>query len=234
MQVGTSGQNQGITALSARADPLNANRYQVFARVRNFADQPYRGTLVADGGRQPGREPRRRAAAGRRRRRDRRVRLLGPAGRRADRRGEAGRHRRLPGGQQRLHRPGRRAALRDPAGDQRQRLPGEGAQPAADRRGLAGGAAPLPRGGREPVRRGGLRRLRAGRAAARQRADHQPERVGAVHDRRRGPPADDPGLGARRSAAALRGPARRGHRALAAGDAARLDAHPDRQRQRRR
>jgi hypothetical protein len=45
VQVGNSGQNQGITALSARADPLNANRYQVFARVRNFADQPYRGTL---------------------------------------------------------------------------------------------------------------------------------------------------------------------------------------------
>jgi hypothetical protein len=51
MQVGTSGQNQGITALSARADPLNANHYHVFARVRNFADQPYRGalTLTVDG-----------------------------------------------------------------------------------------------------------------------------------------------------------------------------------------
>jgi Ca-activated chloride channel family protein len=45
VQVGNSGQNQGITALSSRADPLNANRYQVFARVRNYADQPYRGTL---------------------------------------------------------------------------------------------------------------------------------------------------------------------------------------------
>jgi Ca-activated chloride channel family protein len=45
VQVGTSGENQGITALSARADPLNANRYQVFARVRNYADAPYRGTL---------------------------------------------------------------------------------------------------------------------------------------------------------------------------------------------
>jgi hypothetical protein len=45
IQVGTSGQNQGITALSARADPQNANRYQVFARVRNFADTPYSGTL---------------------------------------------------------------------------------------------------------------------------------------------------------------------------------------------
>ena len=45
MQVGTSGQNQGITALSARADPLNVNQYQVFARVRNYADTEYRGTL---------------------------------------------------------------------------------------------------------------------------------------------------------------------------------------------
>ncbi|MFN8635969.1 MAG: VWA domain-containing protein [Chloroflexota bacterium] len=46
VQIGTSGQNQGITALSARADPQNANRYQVFARVRNFSDQPYTGTLA--------------------------------------------------------------------------------------------------------------------------------------------------------------------------------------------
>jgi Ca-activated chloride channel homolog len=46
VQVGTSGQNQGITALSARADPQNANQYQVFARVRNFSDTEYRGTLV--------------------------------------------------------------------------------------------------------------------------------------------------------------------------------------------
>jgi Ca-activated chloride channel family protein len=46
VQIGNSGQNQGITALSARADPQNANRYQVFARVRNFADEPYRGTLA--------------------------------------------------------------------------------------------------------------------------------------------------------------------------------------------
>lgn len=45
VQVGTSGQNQGITALSARSDPQNVNRYEVFARVRNYADQPYRGTL---------------------------------------------------------------------------------------------------------------------------------------------------------------------------------------------
>jgi hypothetical protein len=45
VQVGTSGQNQGITALSARADPLNANQFQVFARVRNYGDQPYKGTL---------------------------------------------------------------------------------------------------------------------------------------------------------------------------------------------
>lgn len=45
MQVGASGQNQGITALAARADPLNANQYQVFARVRNYADTEYRGTL---------------------------------------------------------------------------------------------------------------------------------------------------------------------------------------------
>jgi hypothetical protein len=46
VQVGTSSENQGITALSARADPLNANQYQVFARVQNFADTPYRGTLA--------------------------------------------------------------------------------------------------------------------------------------------------------------------------------------------
>ncbi|MCC6421269.1 MAG: BatA and WFA domain-containing protein, partial [Gemmataceae bacterium] len=46
VQVGASGENQGITALSARADPLNANRYQVFARARNYADTPYRGTLA--------------------------------------------------------------------------------------------------------------------------------------------------------------------------------------------
>ncbi|MGE3269773.1 MAG: BatA and WFA domain-containing protein, partial [Chloroflexota bacterium] len=51
VQVGASSQNQGITALSARADPLNANQYQVFARVRNYADAEYRGTLslVVDG-----------------------------------------------------------------------------------------------------------------------------------------------------------------------------------------
>jgi hypothetical protein len=46
VQIGSSGQNQGITALSSRADPQNANRYQVFARVRNFADQPYHGTMA--------------------------------------------------------------------------------------------------------------------------------------------------------------------------------------------
>jgi len=46
VQVGSSGENQGITALSARADPLNANRYQVFARARNYASAPYRGTLA--------------------------------------------------------------------------------------------------------------------------------------------------------------------------------------------
>ena len=50
-QIGTSGENQGITALSARADPLNANRFQVFARVRNYASAPYQGTLslIVDG-----------------------------------------------------------------------------------------------------------------------------------------------------------------------------------------
>jgi hypothetical protein len=46
VQIGTSGQNQGITALSARPDPQNANQYQVFARARNYADQAYRGTLT--------------------------------------------------------------------------------------------------------------------------------------------------------------------------------------------
>ena len=45
VQIGNSGQNQGITALSARADPQNVNRYQVFARVRNFADR-VPGTLA--------------------------------------------------------------------------------------------------------------------------------------------------------------------------------------------
>jgi Ca-activated chloride channel family protein len=44
-QIGTSGDNQGITALSARADPVNANQFQVYARVRNYADAPYHGTL---------------------------------------------------------------------------------------------------------------------------------------------------------------------------------------------
>jgi hypothetical protein len=44
-QIGSSGENQGITALSARADPVNVNQFQVFARVRNYADAPYHGTL---------------------------------------------------------------------------------------------------------------------------------------------------------------------------------------------
>ncbi|MCC6174386.1 MAG: VWA domain-containing protein [Chloroflexi bacterium] len=50
-QIGTSGDNQGITALAARADPQNANQFQVFGRVRNYADAPFTSTLslVVDG-----------------------------------------------------------------------------------------------------------------------------------------------------------------------------------------
>ncbi len=43
--VGASGENQGITALSARPDAQNTRRYQLFARVHNFGDSPARTTL---------------------------------------------------------------------------------------------------------------------------------------------------------------------------------------------
>jgi Ca-activated chloride channel family protein len=43
--IGSSGDNQGITALSARPDAQNARRYQLFARVHNYGDRPATGTL---------------------------------------------------------------------------------------------------------------------------------------------------------------------------------------------
>lgn len=50
--VGTSAENRAISTLSARPDPHNTRRYQVFARVRNYGTQPVRDslTLYADGG----------------------------------------------------------------------------------------------------------------------------------------------------------------------------------------
>lgn len=49
--IGSSAANHAITVLSARPDQQNANHYQVFARVRNYADQPLADiiTLEADG-----------------------------------------------------------------------------------------------------------------------------------------------------------------------------------------
>jgi von Willebrand factor type A domain/Aerotolerance regulator N-terminal len=51
IQVGMNGDNRAISTLSARPDPLNAHRYQVFARVRNYSDQPTSDVLsiTADG-----------------------------------------------------------------------------------------------------------------------------------------------------------------------------------------
>jgi Ca-activated chloride channel family protein len=51
VEVGVSGDNRAITTLSARPDPLNAHHYQVFARVRNYSDQPVSDVLsvTADG-----------------------------------------------------------------------------------------------------------------------------------------------------------------------------------------
>lgn len=51
IQVGASGDNRAISTLSARPDPMNAHRYQVFARVRNYSDRPFRDILsiTADG-----------------------------------------------------------------------------------------------------------------------------------------------------------------------------------------
>lgn len=49
--VGTSADNRAISTLSARPDPQNAHKYQVFARVRNYSDGPMRDVLsiTADG-----------------------------------------------------------------------------------------------------------------------------------------------------------------------------------------
>jgi Ca-activated chloride channel homolog len=51
VQVGSSADNRAISTLSARPDPQNAHRYQVFARVRNYSDSPARDILsvTADG-----------------------------------------------------------------------------------------------------------------------------------------------------------------------------------------
>jgi hypothetical protein len=51
IQVGSSADNRAISTLSARPDPQNAHRYQVFARVRNYSDSPFRDilTVTADG-----------------------------------------------------------------------------------------------------------------------------------------------------------------------------------------
>ena len=51
IQVGSSADNRAISTLSARPDPLNAHRYQVFARVRNYSDLPVSDvlTISADG-----------------------------------------------------------------------------------------------------------------------------------------------------------------------------------------
>lgn len=51
IRVGTSSDNRAISTLSARPDPQNAHRYQVFARVRNYSDSPMDDVLSieADG-----------------------------------------------------------------------------------------------------------------------------------------------------------------------------------------
>jgi len=51
VQVGFSARNRAVSTLSARPDPLNAHQYQVFARVRNYSDQPIADILsiTADG-----------------------------------------------------------------------------------------------------------------------------------------------------------------------------------------
>ncbi len=45
VSVGVGADNQGITALAARPDPSNARHFQLFARVRNYADSEARSTL---------------------------------------------------------------------------------------------------------------------------------------------------------------------------------------------
>jgi hypothetical protein len=51
IQIGVSSDNRAISTLSARPDPQNAHRYQVFARVRNYSDHPIQDVLAitADG-----------------------------------------------------------------------------------------------------------------------------------------------------------------------------------------
>ena len=51
IQIGSSADNLAISTLSARPDPQNAHRYQVFARVRNYSDSPATQilTITADG-----------------------------------------------------------------------------------------------------------------------------------------------------------------------------------------
>lgn len=51
IQIGSSGDNRAISTLSARPDPQNAHRYQVFARVRNYSSAPMTDllTITADG-----------------------------------------------------------------------------------------------------------------------------------------------------------------------------------------
>lgn len=51
IRVGTSADNRAISTLSARPDPQNALRYQLFARVRNYSDAPVTDllTVEADG-----------------------------------------------------------------------------------------------------------------------------------------------------------------------------------------
>ena len=46
--VGESSNNQGITALAARPDPQNARRFQLFARVHNYADSAARNALSVE------------------------------------------------------------------------------------------------------------------------------------------------------------------------------------------
>ncbi len=50
--VGGGADNRAVTAISARADPLDSGRVHLFVRVRNYADVPIADTLtlVADGG----------------------------------------------------------------------------------------------------------------------------------------------------------------------------------------
>jgi hypothetical protein len=46
--IGASSDNRAISTLSARRDPLNAHRYQVFARVRNYSEAVVDDVLTVD------------------------------------------------------------------------------------------------------------------------------------------------------------------------------------------